>query len=64
MVGEVQVRYHLQKSGVALEQLPREVVGSPSLEVLWRCGTEGRGEWAWWDGLMVGHGDLRGLFQL
>ena len=17
----------------------------------WRCGTEGRGQWAWWDGL-------------
>jgi len=26
----------------------------------WRCGTEGRGQWAWWGGLTVG---LSGLFQ-
>ena len=26
------------------------------------CGTEGRGQWAWGGGLMVGLGDLRGLF--
>jgi len=24
----------------------------------WRCGTEGRGQWAWWDGLALGLGDL------
>ena len=26
------------------------------------CGTEGRGQWVWEGGLMVGLGDLRGLF--
>ena len=29
-----------------------------------RRGAEGCGQWAWWDGLMVGLDDLRGLFQL
>ena len=32
-------------------RLPREVVGSPSLEVFENpcgCGIEGRGQWAWW----------------
>jgi len=28
------------------------------------CGTEGRGQWAWWGWVDVGQGDLRGLFQL
>ena len=27
------------------------------------CGTEGHGQWAWCDGLLVELGDLRGLFQ-
>ena len=26
------------------------------------CGTEGRGQWVCCDGLVVGLGDLRGLF--
>jgi len=26
------------------------------------CGTEGHGQWAWCDGLLVGLGELRGLF--
>ena len=26
------------------------------------CGTEGRGQWAWWGGLGVGSSDLSGLF--
>ena len=30
---------------------------------LWRCGTEERGQWAWWDGLMVRHDDHSGIFQ-
>jgi len=44
-----------RKSGDALAQLPREVVGSPSLEVFhsWRCGAEGHGWWYGGDGLMV-----------
>ena len=33
------------------------------VQELWRCGTEGRVQWAWWDGLMVGINDLRGLSQ-
>ena len=66
--GEVWVgcyeKFLLRKSGDALAQLPREVVGSPSLEVL----TE-RGEVAprdvlcrqcWW---LVGLDDPSGLFQ-
>ena len=30
---------------------------------MWRRGTEGRGQWARWDGWVDGLGDLRGLFQ-
>ena len=43
-----------------MAQLPREVVGSPSLEVFkdWRCGTEGCGQWARWDGLGLDWGIL------
>ena len=29
----------------------------------WGCGTEGRGQWAWWGWVGVGLGDLGGLFQ-
>ena len=25
----------------------------------WGCGTEGRGQWAWWDGLGLGCGSER-----
>ena len=34
-----------------------------AVQELCRCGTEGRGEWAWWDGLVVGLDDLGDLFQ-
>ena len=27
------------------------------------CGTEGHGQWAWCDGLLVGPDGLRGLLQ-
>ena len=30
---------------------------------MWRCGTEGCGQWAWCDELTVGLGDLSGHFQ-
>ena len=30
--------------------IPRDV------QELWRCGTEGCGQWAWWDGLGLGLG--------
>ena len=30
---------------------------------LWRYGTEGCGQWAWWGWAGVGLGDLTGLFQ-
>ena len=49
-----------------MAQLPMEVVQSPSLEVFRNCGdvalrdvVSGHGG----GGLMVGHGDLSGLFQ-
>ena len=63
--GEVKVGYYkqflLRKSSEALEwaaqggggiAIPR---GVPEP---WRCGTEGRGQWAWCDRLLVGLGDL------
>jgi len=35
-----------------MAQLPREVVGSPSMEVFQNhCGTEGCEQWAQWGGL-------------
>jgi len=43
-------------------RLPGEVVGGTipgGAPEPWGCGTEGRGQWAWWDGL--GFGDLGGL---
>ena len=42
------------KSSAAVAQLPREVVGSPSLEVFQNrvdVAPEGCGQWAWWGGL-------------
>ena len=38
------------------------VTMSGGVQELWRCGTEGRGQRALWDGLMAGPGDLRGFF--
>jgi len=46
-------------------RLPREAVQSLSLEVLKNhvdVEREGLGQWAQWGGLVVGLGDLRGLF--
>ena len=39
-----------------MELLPREdVVAVPGgVQELCGCGTEGRGQWAWWDGLGLG----------
>ena len=43
-----------------MAQLPRDVVGSPSLEVLLNHGDVAlRGTWEW---VEVGLGDLKGLF--
>ena len=59
-------KFILRRSSEAVAQLPREVVQSPSLEVFQsrvdvalRDVGSGRGG----GGLMVGLGDLRGLFQ-
>ena len=46
-------------------RLPREAVQSLSLEVLKNrvdVAREELGQWAQWGGLVVGLGDLRGLF--
>ena len=34
------------------------------VQELWRCGTEGCGQWAWWGWVGIGLDDLSGLFQL
>lgn len=56
----------LRRSGDAVAQLPTKVVRSPSLRVLKNCGNvalrdvvSGHGG----DGLEVGLGDLKALFQ-
>jgi len=58
--GEVQVGYLeklLRRSSDAVAQLPREVVTIPGdIQGPWRCGTEGRGQWARRDGLGLGLG--------
>jgi len=41
----------------------RGVTIPEDVQETWRWGTEGRGQWAWWAWVGVGHGDLRGLFQ-
>jgi len=52
---------------IARPYLPREVVESPSLEVIQETcgyGTVGHGQWAWCAGLVVGLGDLRCSFPI
>ena len=39
------------------------VIVSGGVHELCGCGTEGHGQWARCDGLLVGLGGLRGLFQ-
>ena len=49
-----------------MAQLPREVVGSPSMEMFEKCGDVALGDVVsghGGGGLVVGEGDLRGLFQ-
>ena len=66
---EVQVEYweeFLLRVAMQWHGLPREVVQSPSLEVFRNCvdvALRDVGIGHCWDGLMVGLGDPRGLFQ-
>jgi len=59
-------KHFFSESSAAVAQLPREVVQSPSLEVLrnvemWQWGMLSVGMVGW---VGVGLGDLRALFQL
>jgi len=57
----------LRKSGGALAGAARGGGGDTvpgGVQEPCRCGTEGRGQWAWWVGLTVGLGDLKGLSNL
>lgn len=40
-----------------------EIMVPGGVQELWRCGTWGHGQWAWWVWAGVRFGDLRGLFQ-
>jgi len=51
------LRFHWETWGWRLTAL-WEVLGG--VQELWRCGTEGRGQWGW---LGVGLDDLSGLFR-
>ena len=56
----------LRKGGAAVAQAAQgggEVTIPGGVPEPCGCGTEGRGQWAGGDGLVVGLGDLRGLFQ-
>ena len=56
----------LQKSGDAVAQAAQGgggVIVPGGVQELWRYGSEGCDWRAWWDGLMVGLNDLKGLFQ-
>ena len=62
----IRKKFLLRLSGEALAQAARgggAVTIHRGVEELWRCGTEGRSEWAWWGWVEVGRGDLSGLFQ-
>ena len=60
------IRKNFSKGAVMQwHRLPREVVGSPSLQVLKKCRDVAlRDMWAWWGWAGVGLKDLRPLFQL
>ena len=59
-------KFLLRKSGDAVAQSAQggEGVAIPGgVPEMWRCGTEGRGQWARWGWAGVGLRDLSGLFQ-
>ena len=63
--GRCKETFILPKSSAAVAQLSRSggVTNPGGVPGLWRCGSEGRGQWARLGWAEVGLGDLRGLFQ-
>ena len=56
-----QEKFVLRQCGEALAQAAQGgggVTVPGGVQELWRCGTEERGQWAWWDGLELDFGIL------
>lgn len=49
---------------VSFHKAKGRVVRAVYVNITWRCGTEGHGQWAWWGQIGVRIGDLGGLSQL
>ena len=59
--------FHLRKSGSALAQAAQgggRVTIPGGVPEPWRCGTEGHGQWVWWDGLGLDLGTLEIISNL
>ena len=62
---DIRKNFFLGRVAMHWHRLSREVVVTipGGVQELWRCGTEGHGQWAWWEWVGVGLDDLRGLSQ-